>query len=111
MSGRVVLPRPFLLQQSLRAPIALLLLPIRLERVAAVMPHHRRGRETNHADLTQAPAGVDVVTGRAEDRIEAANLLQRLSPDREIASRNMLCNFVSQQNVDGTAGRVGHALG
>src|SRR5207249_4827438 len=71
MSGSVVLFRPLLCEQRLRAPIPLLLSPIRSDRVAAVMPDRGRGAEAQGSTLClQAPAKIYIVTRHAKLRIE-----------------------------------------
>ena len=75
MAGDVVLLRPFLFQQRLGLAVALLLLPVRAHRVAAMVPDHGGGTEPQRpAPFAQPPADVDVVTGDAELRVEPAYL-------------------------------------
>ena len=78
LPGRVVLLRPLPLEQRLGLAVAVLLLPVRADRVAAVVPDHGRGAEAERpAALLEPPADVDVVAGGAELRVEAADRLER----------------------------------
>jgi len=60
------------------------------------MPNQGRRSESDCADFLQAPASIYIVTRRAKCRVEASDLLQGSPPNREIASRNVLSDFIRQ---------------
>src|SRR6267378_1927428 len=91
MAERVAALRPFVFESRFGPAIAVLLLPISADRVAAVVPHHRCRAEADRPALVlQAPADVDIVAGRAKARVEAADRDQRLLAIRHIAAGNVL---------------------
>src|SRR6516165_1578944 len=74
MAERVAALRPFILELRLGLAVAVLLLPERADRVAPVVPDHRRRAEADRpAAVLQPPADVDIVAGGAKARVEAAD--------------------------------------
>src|SRR5262249_20832073 len=68
----VVLLRPLALEQSFGLSITSLLFPIIDERVATVMPHHRRRTKTNFpSSLQNPPAEINVVSSGAKRGIKS----------------------------------------
>src|SRR6202044_2693098 len=64
-------------EQRFRLSITLLLADIGLHRVAPEMPDERGGTVADHMPrILQAPANVDIVARRPEDRVEAADAKQ-----------------------------------
>src|SRR5262245_51390069 len=77
-----------------------------------MMQHHRAWRKTKRpTPLLQAPAEVDVVARGAKCGIEAAHSFKARLANRYIAAGKMLGNFICNQDVDGAAGRIIHAVG
>ena len=75
------------------------------------MPDHgRRMKAERPAALLQPPADVDVVAGRAEARIEAADGFEGRSAEGHVASGNVLGHLIRDEYVHGAAGRVRHAV-
>src|SRR5688500_15990626 len=76
------------------------------------MPNHRRRIEADRpSGMLQAPADVDVVTGRTEFRVPTADISKRIGPKCAVATRNMFGGFVVQQDMYRSARSVCHALG
>src|SRR5438128_6055487 len=76
-----------------------------------MMPNNGGRTESERpAFLLQTPTDIHVIAGHPELRIKAANRLQRRHPKSHIASRNMFCFTVGEQNMDRPARRVGHAI-
>src|SRR5581483_5269844 len=99
------------LQQRLGPAVALLLVPVGAERVAAVVPDQRgRAEGERPALLPQAPAGVDVVTSGAEAGVEAADRFQRPAAVGHVAAGDVLRLDVVEEDVYRSARGVGDAL-
>src|SRR5215217_4797954 len=99
MPEGVVPLRPFRLQQRFCLAVALLLLPICSDRIAAVVPNHRRRAEAKSPPpLLKPPADIHVVARHPESRVEAANRLELIFAKGHIAARNVLGYFVRQQD-------------
>src|SRR5215218_3700043 len=111
MTRGVILLRPLTLQEGFGFSVSLPLFPIRSDGIAAVMPDHGGGSESDLAVLLQSPTGVHVISGGAVNRIEAADRLQGRAPHCKVATGNVFRDFVSQQHLDGTARRIRDALG
>jgi hypothetical protein len=91
MPGSVVLLWPLPFQQHLGHGIALLLPPVRANRIAAMVPDHGgRAVAQRPARLPQPPAHVDVVASGAKLWIESTDRLQVGLTERHVAARNML---------------------
>ena len=109
---RIKILHVFEAKHRLRLPVPFLLPEVGLHRESAVMPHHRTGAEANAvACLHQPPAKVDIIPGGAEIRIESPHLFQRPFPVGHVASRDVLCLRVTQQDVRGRAGAGRHRRG
>src|SRR5207237_6442264 len=68
------------------------------------MPDQRGGMEGDlPVAVEDAPAKIDVVARDCVDGIEAAKLVQRRTPERHVASGNVLGQVVRQQHVNGAA--------
>ena len=77
-----------------------------------MMPIHRAGVKPDaSAARLQSPADVDVVAGRAIARIESADRLQCRSPERHVASGNVLGFGIGNQHVHRPTGRIRDAIG
>src|SRR5215207_6678844 len=101
MPEGVVPLRPFPLQQRFGLAVALLLLPVSSDRVAAVVPDQRRRIEAEGPPpLLESPADIHVVTRHPESRVEAADRLELVFPEGHIAARNVFGYIVRQQEVD-----------
>src|SRR5579884_1254991 len=99
------------LEQRLGLAVAALLAQIRAHGPAPVMPDDRaRAERDPFARVEQPPAHVDVVAGRAELRIKAADRLEVALADRHVAAGDVLGLAVRDQHVGWPAGRVGDAL-
>ena len=87
-------------EERLRLPVTHLLLEVRLHRVAPIVPDGRRGAEADGVvAVLEPPAEVDVVPGGGEDRLEAADILERLLGERHVAAGNVLRDLVVQEDV------------
>ncbi len=76
------------------------------------MPDHGGGTEGQpEARILQSPTNIDVVARSAKTRIKPADRFQRLLAKGHVTSRQVFRLDVVDQNVDRTAGRVGHAVG
>src|SRR5215207_176483 len=112
MPGSIVLLWPFLLQQCLGLTVAMLLLPVRAYRVAAVVPDNRRGAEPQRPTaLPQPPADIDVVTGNLEARIECAYLFEVRFTEGHVATWDVLRLSIREEDMGGIARRIADALG
>src|SRR5207247_10344306 len=99
-------------EERLRLPVAELLLRIRAQGVAPVMPDHRGRVEPDRpATFAQPPADVHVVAGSPELRIESADRFEARPAERHVAPGDVLGLPVGQEYVDRTPGCVGHAVG
>src|SRR5262245_5157651 len=88
------------IQLRLSFTVATLLIEISAHSITAEVPHHRGRAKPDLIPLVlQSPAQVDIVSSRAEHRVESANLFQSRLPERHIATGNMFSNFVVEQNV------------
>src|SRR5262245_60889753 len=112
MADRVVLLRPLAFQQRLGLAIAILLLPERADRVAAMMPDDRGRTESQRpALIVQPPADVHIVARDAILGIKPADRLQARFPKRHVAARNMLGLLIGEQDLGGAAWRVCDTIG
>src|SRR5579884_3285846 len=105
-------PEPFRLAEQVEAErmlgiderlclaIAALLVDVGLRRVAAEMPDRRRRAEADDmAGVLKPPADIDVVAGRAIDRVEAAQPEQRVAAEGHVAAGDVLGDLVADQDV------------
>src|SRR4029077_4277317 len=93
-------------EHRLGAPVSALLAVVSLDGVAAEMPDEGRGAEAQpHAGIEDAPAYVDIVAGRGELRVEAADLQQRRLGENHVASCEMLRDVVGGKHMAGSARR------
>ena len=91
-------------QDGLGLAVARLLLEVGADRVAPVVPDEASRAEADPvAALLEPPADVHVVAGLPEDRVEAADLLQRPSVERHVAARDVLREAVGEHHVGGAA--------
>src|SRR5207244_10209481 len=103
---------PLALQHRFRPAVADLLLPVRADRVPAVVPHHGSRAETERPPpLLQPPAHVDVVAGHSELRIEATDRLEASSAERHVAAGGVLGVAVGEEDRHGHARRPRDAGG
>src|SRR5262249_2367926 len=92
--------------------VAVLLLEVGADRVAAPVPDQRGRVEAERpAARLQAPADVDVVAGGPELRVVAADRVEAVAPKGRVAARDVLGHAVGQQDVHGPARRVVDAVG
>src|SRR5262245_47954197 len=102
MARGVVALRPLLLEQCLGLAVTLLLPPVHAKRVAAMMPVHSAGVESDAPPARlQSPAEIHVVAGCTVAGIKAADSGECLAAKRHVASRDVLGLHVSQQDVHG----------
>ena len=112
VAAAVVALGPLALEQRLGLAVALLLPPVAADAAAAPMPDQRGRMEAQRQPLLlQPPAGVDVVAGDPELRIEAAHRQQVDATVGHVAAGDVLGLDVGHQHVHGPAGRVGDAGG
>src|SRR5881394_27390 len=77
-----------------------------------MMPDHgSRAEPQRPAVLLQAPTDIDVIAGRMKLRIETADGLEGDPAERHVAAGNVFGLLTGEQNVDGSAGSMRHALG
>src|SRR5260370_26521187 len=67
-----------------------------------------RAEADDIAGILKTPADVDIIAGRAIDRIEAAQPHQHLAAERHVAARDVLGDFVADQYMRRTTRRDGH---
>ena len=104
MTCRVVFLGPLLLKQSFGPAIAPLLIQIRSNRIATVVPYDSRWAESQlPVAFLEVPADVHIVARHTKTFVEATSLKQRGLPIRHIAARNVLCLAICQHHVDGPA--------
>src|SRR5205823_7902121 len=98
------------LEQGLGSTVSALLTEIAPDRVSPPMPDDGAGVEPQGpAGALQRPADVHVVSGGDERRIEAADRLEALLPERHVAARDVLGLAIREQDVHGPARRMGDA--
>jgi hypothetical protein len=103
--------RPFALEQRLSLPVPDLLAPIALHARSPVVPDHRRRAEAHGpASILQPPADIDVIAGRSIDPIEPADRGKARAPERHVAARHVLGDFVGQKHMQRAARRIRDAL-
>src|SRR5215212_1519468 len=72
MTGRIEFLRPLPFKHRFRFAIAHLLFPIRVNRIAPMMPNHRRGNKAQvPTGLLQPPADIHVIASNTKLRIES----------------------------------------
>ncbi len=77
-----------------------------MHRVAAEMPDDGGRAETDRVTgILKPPAYVDIVAGRAVDRIEAAERHQYIAAERHVATGDVLGDLIADQHMGGSAGR------
>ena len=112
VAGAVVLLRPLRLEECLGLPVTLLLLPVRTQRVASVVPDHgRRAERKRPSTLAQAPADVYVVASGAKLRVESFDGLKCRLLKRHVAARDVLRFCVGDEDLHRSARRVCDAIG
>src|SRR5687768_1499399 len=90
MTGGVVTLGPFRFEQRLGSAIPALLPPVLANRIAAVMPDHGSGTESQGPSLLlNPPTEIDVIASGAVFAIEAAHSLDRAPPECHVAAGNM----------------------
>jgi len=93
-------------QQGFRLAITSLLLQIIAHRVATKMPDHRSRTETDLvAFVLQTPAQIHVVPGSPKDGIKSRDRFESLMTKCHVAARNVLRDFVIEQDVGWRPGR------
>src|SRR5260370_2610190 len=70
-----------------------------------------RAEADDIAGILKTPADVDIIAGRAIDRIEAAQPHQHLAAERHVAARDVLGDFVADQYMRRTTRRDDHRGG
>src|SRR5215467_6081963 len=91
--------------KGLRLTISLLLSTISRHCVAPKMPDNGGGAEADRVSgVLQAPADVDIIAGRAINRVKAPELQQCIAPEGHVAARNVLRNLVADQYMGRPAG-------
>jgi hypothetical protein len=104
MTSRVVFLGPLFLEQSLSTPITPLLLQVRSNRNATMVPYNSRWAESQlQVPFLETPADVHVVSRDPKPFIEATNFKQRGLPIGHVAAWNVLSLAIGQHHVDGTA--------
>src|SRR5262249_42509862 len=96
----------WMLEVELRFGFAVthLLLEIRLDGVAAEMPHHGGRAEANGVPaVLQPPTEVDVISGSAVNGVEAADLIERRLEEGHVATGNVFGHLVFYEHVRRTA--------
>ena len=84
--------------------VAMLLLQVGCHRGSPVMPDKSRmGKADLVTAFLKSPADVDIVTGLAIDRIEAANLLQGPFVEDHVAAWNVFREPVGQHDMGGAS--------
>src|SRR5205085_1205759 len=87
----VVLLGPLALEHRLGLAVVELLLPVRLDGVAAVMPDDSRGREPQlPTRVLDPPAEIDIIARNTELRIAAADRFERRAEERHVAAGDVL---------------------
>src|SRR5207302_6875487 len=87
VAEHVVLLGPLGLEERFGLSVSDLLLPVSLQRVAPMMPDHRRGAEADRpTTILNLPTDIDVVAGHAEPWVEAADLSERGGAKGHVAS-------------------------
>src|SRR5579862_8253362 len=111
MACDVILFRPLLFQKSFGLSISPLLPPVPPNGIATVVPHHgSRTKSELPTPLLEAPTDIHIISCNTEPFVETSYLQQRGFAESHVASRNVFCFAISQQHMDGPAGRVAHAL-
>ena len=73
------------------------------------MQDHRCGTEADRpTPLLKPPADIDVVAGDPELLIEAPDSLQRLAPEGHVATGDVLCDVVREQDMRRAARCMGN---
>ncbi len=104
--------RMFSDQDGLGFTIAALLLQVRANSRAAIMPDETGRTEANFAaGLFQTPAKIHIVSGLPENRIEPVDLFQRPLVKSHVATGNVLRLPVGQHYMSRAAGRSHHRAG
>src|SRR5258708_26633458 len=86
--------------ERFRLAVSALLVKIGLYRVAPEVPDDGgRAEADGVAGILEAPADVDVVAGRAIERIEAAEAEQHVALECHVAAGDMLGNVVAHQHM------------
>src|SRR5262245_22268447 len=99
MAERVVPFGPLGREQRLSFAVRALLAPIPRRRVAGVMPVHCAGMKAEPpAAFLEPPADIDVIAGGAIAWIEAADRGERGSPERHVASGDVLGLAIRDQH-------------
>src|SRR5262249_24776157 len=112
MAPRAELVRMLLFEERFALAVSNLLSPVRAYRRATMVPDDGRRADPNAiATREQAPTDIDVISRLREDRIEAADLVERPFAERHVAARNVLRRPVVQHDVRGPARRAIDALG
>src|SRR6266568_7024605 len=99
-------------QHGLGLAVAELLFEIGADGRAAIVPDESRGAEADLiASLLQAPAEIDVVSGPAEDGIEAADFSQSPFVEGHIAAGDVLGLAIGKHHMGGATGRNHYRCG
>src|SRR5947209_1645748 len=99
LPDRTVSGRPLPFQEGLGLSVTDLLLPKLPEGSAAVMPYYGGRRVPDDpAPVADPPAHVDVVARAPEPRVESADRLERVFPERHVAPRDVLRDGVGNQD-------------
>src|SRR5262249_195920 len=97
MAGGIVLFRPLPFQQRFGDTVTPLLFQISENGVASMMPYHRTGTKAKcPAFLLQTPAKIDIVAGRAKNRIESSHGFQAILSDGHVTARDVLGDLIRQ---------------
>src|SRR6266480_2868883 len=96
-------------QQRFRFAVAVLLFQKSPQRETAMVPHDRGRAESNDATcLLKSPAKIDIVASLVVFGIEATDVFKRPPIERHVTTRNVLGDYVCEQNMAGPARRCRH---
>src|SRR5262249_39840346 len=112
MADGVVFPWPLLLEHRFGFAVSLLLFPVAGDRISPMMPDDRARIEPDcPAHLLQAPANVHVVPSDPELGVKPTYGFQAAPPEGAIASGNVLCHMIQEENMHRPTWSVGYAVG
>ncbi len=104
MPGRIVFLGPLFLQKSLGSTVSPLLLQIRSNRIATVVPYNScRAESQLPVAFLEAPADVHIVARDTKTFVEPTDLKQRVLPISHVTAWNVLCLAIGQHDVDRAA--------
>src|SRR2546429_8818123 len=96
-------------EQRFRFAVAVLLFQKSPQRETAMVPHDRGRAKSNDATcLLKSPAKIDIVAGLVVFGIEATDVFKRPPIERHVTTRNVLGDYVGEQNMAGSARRCRH---